>query len=128
MPFSLIQVAIVAFAALMLVGAALRFRRGEMRRGPAALWAALWIGVIVFVASPDLSQDVAVTLGVGRGVDVIVYLSILALLFMQYRLWARQERIDRALTAISRAIALSGLDGRETPPAEGGDSGSPREG
>ena len=119
MPFSLIQLAIVAFAALSIAGAVLRFRRGDIRRGPAALWVAVWAAVLVFVASPDLSQDVATVFGVGRGVDLIVYVAIVALLFMQYRTWARQERMDRAITAISREIALKGI------PEEGGEASRP---
>lgn len=109
MPFTPIQYAIVAFAASAVLGAIMRFRRGDMRRGPAALWVAVWTAVAVFVTWPGLSQRVALAFGVGRGVDLIVYLSIVALLFMQYRTWSRQERIDRAITAISREVALKGL-------------------
>lgn len=109
MPFSLIQIALVTFAAFAVAGAILRYRRGEMRRGPAALWIAVWAAVVVFVASPDISQDVAIVLGVGRGVDVLVYVSIVVLLFLQYRTWARQEKIDRAITALAREAALKGL-------------------
>lgn len=102
-----IQVIIVALAAIALGGAIRRFIRREISLRRMLAWAALWIAATVVVLVPRTSERLALVLGVGRGVDVVIYLSIALLFYLQYRLFARLDRIERDITKIVREQALN---------------------
>lgn len=104
-----IQVVIVAIAVIALGGAIRRFIRREISLRRLLAWAALWVGASVVVLIPTTSERLATLLGVGRGVDVIIYLSIALLFYLQYRLFARLDRIERDITKIVREQALKNM-------------------
>ena len=60
----------------------------------------------VFVLFPDLSNDIAHKLGVGRGADLVFYTSILILWFVIMKLYARIRRLEQTITQIVRKDAL----------------------
>ena len=60
----------------------------------------------VFVLFPDLSNDIAHKLGVGRGADLVFYTSILIFWFVILKLYARIRRLEQTITQIVRKDAL----------------------
>lgn len=107
---TVIQLVLIVVAAAGLGAAGLRFRRGGLSRLQLALWALLWISVAAVVLRPETASFLARKLGVGRGADVVVYLSIIALFYLQFRLFGRLEDHERQITALTRALALKDLD------------------
>mgnify|MGYP001618197378 CR=1 FL=1 len=97
-------------AGLIAVGGVVRslllFR--ERRHSIRALifWLMIWggIGIIAFV--PKVSFWISEPLGIQRGVDVIVYVSIILLFFMVSRLILNIESLERQMTALVRELAL----------------------
>ena len=61
---------------------------------------------ILFVLAPDLSTDIAHTLGIGRGVDLVIYTFILTGLFYSVTITSELKRLNRQMTALVRQIAL----------------------
>ena len=61
---------------------------------------------VVFVLNPDWTGGIAQDLGVGRGVDLMIYLSITALGFFCMTLWSILRDIDARLTEIVRGLAM----------------------
>lgn len=61
---------------------------------------------LVFVLSPDLTNTIAHKLGVGRGADLVFYLSIVIFWFVILKLYARIRRIEKILTDVVRKDAL----------------------
>lgn len=102
----LIQVIIVAFALYALTRAVLRFRSGELHLGQVALWSAFWIGVGVVAVIPQTTSWLASAVGVGRGADLVIYCSIIALFYAVFRLFVRIERMERHITGLVRQIGL----------------------
>jgi small membrane protein len=86
------------------------------------------IAGIVLIAAPDLSTAIAHSLGVGRGVDLVIYLSLIGLGFSSLFLFSRLRSVEAAITAIVRELSIgsasSGLDrspaGRSGEGAEAG--------
>lgn len=66
----------------------------------------VWAAAAVAIAAPWLVQDVAEMLGVGRGADVILYLFVLAFLWVSFSLYAMHLRVQRQLTTMVRHVAL----------------------
>jgi|SRR5690606_30164476 Uncharacterized conserved protein len=61
---------------------------------------------IVFVLFPSITQTIAHKLGVGRGADLIFYLSIIIFWFVILKLYTRLRRVEKILTDIVRKEAL----------------------
>ena len=71
----------------------------------------LMIGVaITLVLFPDISNDIAHRLGVGRGADLVFYTSILIFWFIILKLYARIRRLEQTITQIVRKDALDNVE------------------
>jgi hypothetical protein len=69
----------------------------------------------LLVLFPDVSTQIANAVGVGRGVDLIFYLSHLFFLLLIVALWRRTIALMTIVTRLSRAIALQNA---KKPPGE----------
>ena len=112
---TVIQIVLVVFAGFGFGAAVSRFRRGGLSPLQLVLWSFFWIAVIAVVLRPETASYVANRLGVGRGADVVVYLAIAALFYLQFRQFARLEDHERQITALTRELALRDL--KEPPHA-----------
>jgi small membrane protein len=64
---------------------------------------------IVFVIFPDLTNQLAHWLGVGRGADLVFYVSILIFWFAILKLYARVRKLEQYITTIIRKDALDDI-------------------
>ena len=60
----------------------------------------------VFVAFPDTTQTLAELVSVGRGVDLVFYLSIFGLGFYCLVLFSKIRRLEADMTDLARAVAI----------------------
>lgn len=60
----------------------------------------------VLIVWPDTTNLIAKKLGVGRGADLIFYISILIFWFVVLKLYARIKSLEREFTAFIRENAL----------------------
>ena len=102
----LIQIILIA----MLIGAIVmtwkRSREAAIGFREAILWTILWSSAGVVILLPQTTDILARALGVGRGVDVILYASVVLLFIALFRLHVTVEKLERKLTDIVRAEAL----------------------
>ena len=87
-----------------------RARQRAIRMAEAAVWSVLWFLALVFVWHPDSSTRIAHFVGVGRGTDLILYISITLLLILVFQLHVAHLRLERTLTELIRRQALSEFD------------------
>ncbi len=66
----------------------------------------LLITALLFVAFPQFSTKVASLLGVGRGVDMIFYISHLFLAFIVLKLYLKVRKLNEIITKIVRTKAI----------------------
>ena len=62
--------------------------------------------VVVLVFLPNTTQILADILGVGRGADLVVYLAIMALFYLQFKLFVKIESVEQEISTLVRKIAL----------------------
>lgn len=62
----------------------------------------------VLVLHPDWSTAIAHLIGIGRGVDLIIYLFMVFSLFHFAANAVRMRQLDRAITALLRDLAVAG--------------------
>ena len=62
--------------------------------------------MIFFVFYPSASTKIANRLGVGRGTDLIVYLTIVILIFVLLMMYAKIKKLEEMITTIIREKTL----------------------
>jgi hypothetical protein len=72
---------------------------------------------IILAIFPGLSSEVAATLHVGRGTDLIFYLAVLAGLFVVTNFYFRFKRHEEALIALARKNAIDNATKPQPPDA-----------
>jgi len=101
-----VQFLLLFIILLIIVSVIVRFAKNELPLLPFVFWIVLWIGAGVAVWNPEIPQRVANELGIGRGVDLIVYFAIVFIVFAQFKMLVRQERMEKEITKVVREIAM----------------------
>lgn len=95
---------------LVLIRVVWRYIRHDIRGRELVWWSLFWLAVGAAVATPQTTDVVARWVGVARGADLLVYISVLALFYIVFRLLIHIERIERDITILSRTVALRNPD------------------
>ncbi|MDO8463531.1 MAG: DUF2304 family protein [bacterium] len=103
----LMRILLIAVACAGILRAAVRFQKRDIRLPELLLWAAIWVLVALVAVVPEGTNRLADILGIGRGADVVVYGAIVALAALLFRMSVRMEQLDRAITKVTREVALS---------------------
>ncbi len=109
----LLQLLIVLFALFALTRVILRYREKQITTTEFLLWIIIWISLVIVSAAPELLSLPSRLLGIGRGVDVIIYLGLIGLFYLVFRLFVNLENQKRELTKLVREIALMRADPKE---------------
>jgi len=102
----LFQIFIVLFALFALARTWKQFRAGRLDRKKLAGWVLFWLIVGVVGVLPQTTEMAARLVGVGRGVDLAIYVSLIALFYLVFRLYVKIEDVERDVTKLVRTIAL----------------------
>jgi len=105
-----IQIILLFFIALLIFRTIRRLRDGVIRRGSFFGWMLIWLLGAVVVIIPETTSRIADIVGVGRGVDVVVYLGLLLLFFLIFKLYNRTLSMEQEITRLVRALALKKED------------------
>lgn len=103
---SLIQFILLVIIAAAAFGAVRQFRQGGLSVRRLVVWIALWVVAAVIVILPQTATLIANIVGVGRGSDFIIYLSIVGLAYLVFRLFMKMEDMEREITRLVRELAL----------------------
>ena len=69
--------------------------------------------IAITIFNPDFLQKFASLLGVGRGADLLVYMTALGLFASSLLIFVKIREVERKVTRIVREIALKDLSGKE---------------
>lgn len=103
MIFTFVITLFVAFAVSRVI---IRFKSKDFGLSEFLFWMLIWIGIEVVIWIPKVLDEVARTIGIGRGIDAVVYASIVLLFYLVYRIYAKLKGIQRDTTELVRKIAL----------------------
>jgi hypothetical protein len=104
---SIFQIEVILFVLFALSRVISRFRDKQISVPELAFWSLLWIAVAVVLFVPQITEPIARMLDIGRGIDVAVYLSIVLLLYLVFRLYAKIDMMNQELTAVVREISMN---------------------
>lgn len=108
-----LQILAGAFALFALTRVILRAKERKMTWGEMFFWTVVWLMMIVLVILPEASTFFAEHLGIGRGVDLVLYVAIILLFYLLFRLYVKFEQLEQEVTVAVREIALSRLPQQE---------------
>lgn len=103
----LFQLIAVPLCALFCWRSIWRFLRGERHRWGSLLGAVLWSAAGIAILRPEITNVVAQRLGIGRGTDLVVYLSAISFLVAFFYFYWKARRLESDLTAIVRSLAIA---------------------
>lgn len=118
------QLLLLAFVLAALAKAIHSYRGRRMPPLDFLFWMLVWLGTAAIIIVPEATSFVAHLLGIGRGADLIIYLSLLISFYLMFRLYMALARLEQAITALVRALALEQLP--EAVDSRSGRSDSPR--
>lgn len=104
------QGVLFALALLALVFVIQGYRRRRIGALAFGLWLPLWLAAAAVILFPDVTMVAARLVGIGRGADLVLYLSMILIFYLLFKVGVRLERVDREITQIVRALSL-----REVP-------------
>ena len=82
------------------------YRSKQISNSFFVLWVLLWMGGLFIIFYPGFLSKIAIFLNIGRGVDFALYISIILIFYLIYKLNLKLGRINRELTKIVRENAI----------------------
>jgi len=110
-----IQIVLLVFILFAISRVLLRVKEKVISLQTGFFWLLIWLAAFVGVILPGTTTKLASYFGVGRGVDVIVYLSLALLFYLVFRIYVMIEDIRHEITYLIRQLALSNSS---RPPAK----------
>lgn len=102
----MIQAILVVFLLFALSRVFLRYRSRQIKTTEFGFWSLLFTTAVAVILYPSETTRLANSLGIGRGVDLIVYSSIITLFYLVFRIYVMMEDIRHEITQLVRTIAL----------------------
>lgn len=102
----LIKILVTLFVLFAVSRVFLRYREKRIGLLTTLVWCAVWMGIVTFVWWPRVSDIIANSIGVGRGVDALLFVAVIILFYGAFRLYIKIDFIERQLTDLVRKIAL----------------------
>jgi len=102
----IIQIIILIFALFAFSRVFINIKNRNLSILESSFWLVFWSIAILAAVFPELVIYVSKYVGVERAVDLVIYLTIMVLAYLIFRLYAFQERQNRQITKIVRTIAL----------------------
>ena len=101
----LIQYILLIIILFILAQTARKFRARKISLREFLFWMIFWIVVGAVIAIPQITSFLAERLGVGRGADLVVYGSLIFVFYMIFRLFVRQQQLDKNISKVVEEIA-----------------------
>lgn len=105
----ILQLIAAIFALFALSRVYLRFKEKKLSSISFIFWVIIWLCGVAAILFPSITTEVAGFVGIGRGVDAILYASIIVLFYLIFRLYVKIEDTQRLITEVARKIALDSL-------------------
>jgi len=85
-----------------------QWRKKEINAYELSLWLAFWLlAALAIIFIKQIDRFVAYLGFSGSGINFLIYLAVLGLFYLVFRLRLSVARLDRSLTEIARQITLS---------------------
>jgi len=105
----ILQILVTFFVVVLFWEILTEFKKKNLSIYNFIFWSLVWLAVLIVVWFPGLTSNLAQTLGIVRGMDAVVYLSVVILFYLALRILVRLEKMDKEISKIVREEALKEL-------------------
>lgn len=115
--FSLYQLLVPAFAAIMLLRVGSNYLRGEQSLRELLTWAAVWLLISLIALFPDFSiRSFARVTGAKSGLNALIFFVLIVLSYGCLKLYVVYEHQERKMTELVRRLAIRDFFGDDANP------------
>lgn len=100
-----IQYVATGIIAIIIIQLFLKLRKDKLSWLKILIWLLFWGSALFVVWFPKVIAELAQVSGVGRGVDVIIYVSIIFLFYLLFNQNSKIDELNKQITKITREIA-----------------------
>jgi hypothetical protein len=90
-----------------------KYRLNEIKLKELVIWSFFWLIAAIVVLVPNFTSTIAKIVGIGRGADLVIYMSVALLFYILFRVFIRLEKIENNITKITRELALKDNNKKE---------------
>lgn len=101
-----IQIIAALFLLFVLSRTYFRYKSNEITLKEFIFWFGFWILVGIVVILPQTMSFLAGVLNVGRGVDVIIYIALMLLFYLNFKTQLKFEKLEQNISKIVREISF----------------------
>ena len=102
----IIQITVVIFCLFAISRIILRARDRKLSFLGMFLWTTLFASIGVLVLLPQVMVFISDLAGVQRGVDLFIYLSIIALFYLVFKIFITLEKLSQEITACVTHVTM----------------------
>lgn len=102
----LIQVILIIIIVLIVVRSYFQAKHNKISWQEFSLWLVIWLVAALIVIYPRLTSVLADFVGVGRGADLVIYISVVMLFYLIFRLLMRIENMEKDITKLVRELSF----------------------
>lgn len=96
----------IPLLSLLLAREFIGFFRYSSNRAARLVRCLIWTAAIMAIANPGIPQTMAQSVGINRGADLVMYVSVLAFVGASFAFYARYLRLQRQVTQLVRHLAM----------------------
>lgn len=108
-----IRILITVFALFAWSRVFLSYRAKLFNAKELLFWSIVWLFAVVIVFIPRKTDILAHFLGIGSGFDALVFIAIILIYYVVYRLYAKANENEEIITNLVRKIALKNIKKRK---------------
>ena len=100
------QALISGFVLIIIYKIYLKTRKKELGTSTSLGWILFWLLTLYFLWQPESASFLATKLGIGRGVDLVIYLSLLIIFYLLFKIFVKLDKLEGDICKITTKIAL----------------------
>ena len=101
-----IHIAVLIFAVFHVINILFLWRKRKIAVKAALFWLAAWAAILVILFATPAIDALSKPVGVGRGIDLVVYSAILVLFYIIFKLTMKIDKLEGDISKLVRSIAL----------------------
>lgn len=107
---NLFQFVFLVFIVASLYKVLIKIKSGQLNIRESFIWIFAWVLGAVIIFNPSLSVKISNLFGIGRGVDLVIYSSIIFLYYISYKVYLKIDNLQKKIKELSTKIALKEKD------------------
>ena len=110
---TIFQILILIFVAFVIFKSVKRLTKKEISFWLFLFWVSIWVFVALVSVFPVIIEKAAEFVGIGRGVDLVVYTAVFALFYLMFKIYVRVNKVEKEISQIVRKIAIDKVEKKD---------------